>query len=750
LAHDLTSLSVFDALKRGVVSFGPVRVSAGRSGRFIALWNVDYLGGTGAESWGAIKLTGKYGLLEKEEIQTEVFNRALQITDRRLQSMLLDSSWKRRSEFAGVSTCIAGRGAAYDEHRVAYVETDLASIVRGVLVIGPAWEDAAFRAAAAQELPVLRSLLGDANALLAEITERPTLEHFSLRVSEALADAPLTTETLGDEPVSFPPLDAPAGNDIYKTMGWTYDDWCNTANGLTPTQLQVLNSSIIERQPIRIVGAAGSGKTLLMMLLAIRQLRRAAESDQGCRIVYIAHNSAMRDKVRARFVELGAEAYLARSAIRGLDVLTLFDYAKEQLGVTDLQLIDADADASKRYQRGVVERATGTVFSSHRDQVDESALLSQLSNEPELHSLFVGLVADEISIAIKGQGMLPSTDSRQYVEAERRLSRLHGLMSPSERALVWSIFLRYNEEISEQDGLLDADDLALSLLGRFRTPLWELRRRSEGYDYVFVDEAQLFNENEKRLFPMMTLRKPYVPIALALDQAQQTRSLTSAGLGTLGVDDLSNQTLHAVHRSSASILKLAFFTIQHTTDLFGSEFPDFTRDTSSVTGMSADTPKPAVVRSEERSAAELAAQIVREMRSRNIRQVCVACFADRYWNSLRDELTRLKEGLRVLEGRGEVLPGPTHPIIVMAKPDAIGGQEFDAVVCVGLEQGVVPPRVMGNEPLAAAVEQQSLREMYLVFTRARTELTIAIGHAGTPTGIVQSAINQGLISDATH
>src|SRR5262249_6998939 len=152
-----------------------------------------------------------------------------------------------------------------------------------------------------------------------------------------------------------------------------------------------------------------------------------------------------------------------------------------------------------------------------------------------------------------------------YIESEKRLSRFHGVMSLLERDVIWQVFLRYQEAIAADYGLLDADDLALSLLGRLRTPLWELRRPQQGYDMVFIDEAQLFNENEKRLFPLIAKRKSYVPLIIALDQAQQIRSLTSAGLGALGVDDVSNQTLRTVHRCSDEILRLAFYVIQHTT-----------------------------------------------------------------------------------------------------------------------------------------------------------------------------------------
>ncbi|MDC0679708.1 UvrD-helicase domain-containing protein [Sorangium atrum] len=751
LAVDLDKLVRDSALRTGVIAVGPIRAAGTPDGVVLALWNVDYLSGTGAESWGLVRLTSEYGLMDKPEMIREVLARELQVIDRRLQGLLLDSAWEIRTELDDVSTCIAGGGKAWRKHRIGYVEGDgLAdnSTIKGVLIAGPAWEDNAFRTAILRENNTLGALLPCANSLLVNVTKRPTLEFSALTMAPLLV--PRSPEPSVNDlviPVSLPALESVAPDQVYETLAWTYDDWLSHERQLSSTQRVVLQQDIVERQPVRLVGAAGSGKTLLMMLLSILQLRKAASSKRSLRALYIAHNSAMRDNAASRLHNLGAEEYIESRGPQRLEVRTLFDYAREVLRIPDLLLIDRDADASKRYQRQLTLESIRQVFSNHRADVDDSPLLAQVSSEPELMDLFADLVGDEISVAIKGHGMTTASDPRQYVESEKRLSRLHGVLTVSERGLMWEVFLRYQEEIAQENGLLDADDLALSLLGRLRTPLWELRRPQEGYDIIFVDEAQLFNENEKRLFPLIAKRGSFVPMVIALDQAQQTRSLSSAGLGVFGVDDVSNQTLRTVHRCSADVLRLAFYIIQHTTDLFGADFPDFTSDTTS--GRHQNGPSPRVQRGADESAAEIAARCVKELRQRNVRQIAVVCFAARYWNALRDELRSLKEPLREIEARGQSLPSGGQPLVVLARPDSIGGQEFDAVVCVGLEQGVVPIRVHGNDGLSAALEQQALREMYLAFTRARTELVIVVGRGAAPTSILQAAIRQKLLSDPT-
>lgn len=83
---------------------------------------------------------------------------------------------------------------------------------------------------------------------------------------------------------------------------------------------------------------------------------------------------------------------------------------------------------------------------------------------------------------------------------------------------------------------------------------------------------------------------------------------------------------------------------------------------------------------------------------------------------------------------------------MLTRPVYAGGQEFDAVILVGLEQGVTPPRVVDNDALSSAVEQQSVREMYLAITRARYRVIIVLSAGSSPTSIIHDAERAGLIT----
>jgi superfamily I DNA/RNA helicase len=368
----------------------------------------------------------------------------------------------------------------------------------------------------------------------------------------------------------------------------------------------------------------------------------------------------------------------------------------------------------------------------------------------DLFAIFSQLVMAEISSAIKGRGLID--DERRYVGAEAPLSRLHRILTTFERKIVYDCFRRYNQVVFDDYELLDSDDVAISLAGRLRTPIWQLKRKGDGFDFVFIDEAQLFNENERRIFPFLSKgNTPHAPIVLALDAAQEPFGFSSAGLAAVGIVDIEDEELPSNHRSTQEIVDLAFYVIQQTTDLFGPDFPDFKRVEVGLSASQKALAAPPVIvecNEEAKSFGRFVVKTVQKLRAKNIRQIAIVCHGETYWEELKAEFTASQLPLHVLAQRGERL-APDQPLVVLSRPNLIGGQEFDAVVLVGLEQGLVPPRITDNPALAAAIEQQVLREMYLSITRARTRLIVTVNQGAMPNSIVEGAKAQSLIKTGT-
>jgi hypothetical protein len=232
-----------------------------------------------------------------------------------------------------------------------------------------------------------------------------------------------------------------------------------------------------------------------------------------------------------------------------------------------------------------------------------------------------------------------------------------------------------------------------------------------------------------------------------LDEAQDIYGQSTPGLAAVGITNVASESLSSIHRSTRAIVQLAFFVIQQSTDLFGPDFPDFTGIAENMVEEShplAAPPSIEVMPDGQDRLSRFVLKRIRALRKENIWRIAVICYAEQYWQPLLTELRSSSLPVPVLENRGERLP-PADPVVALSRPAYVGGQEFDAVILVGLENGVVPPRVIDNDALAVAVEQQALRELYLGITRARYQVKVVLPKGTLVTPILAEAERHGIL-----
>lgn len=737
---DLSGLSKAD------LAVGPLRLSGTDDNRILAIWNADYLSNSGSESWGIFRLKGPLSIESQPTISSQVIERFIYVISQRLQGLMIEGDFIHRARSNGSHTCLAGRGADARHYSICYYEAaaGFAGLTsRALIGIGPEHDFDALTDGIEPEITRLVTLVEKCNSLADRQKRRPALEdeQFS-QLRSAVTPVEINPEILSNIKLT---ADLPQDRVVspYTTLHWNFDQWLQSGV-LNPAQRRAISVDVLNSHPARIIGPAGSGKTLLMQLIALRYLNEYRAVDKSLKVAYIVHNAAMSSTVIDRFKALGGEEYLTGSD-QELVVTTLGEYGRKRVELDEQMIIDRDAQKTKEFQFLQVKEALKKAMSAKDNLPDNSELLNQVQKEEELFGAFAVLVMAEISAVIKGRGLVEDRD--RYINSELPFSRFHRILSQFERSVIFDCFEIYHSVVFEQFGMLDSDDIALSLAGRLKTPVWELKRRSEGYDLVLVDEAQLFNENERRVFPLLSSNtKKHVPIALALDEAQEPFGLSVAGLGVIGISDIENEKLPSNHRSTKEIINLAFFIIQRTTDLFSNEFPDFTNnDNAAVPSNHPLASNPIIIsRNEDQTYAKFVVKSVQKLRAKNIRQIAVICHAERYWKDMVDSFIESKLPLHVITQRGEKIT-PDQPLVVLSRPSFIGGQEFDAVVLVGLEQGIMPPRVVNNPPLAAALEQQVLREIYLSVSRARFRVVVAINTGCTPNSAISSALDAGMI-----
>ncbi|EGY00715.1 hypothetical protein AZA_04376 [Nitrospirillum viridazoti Y2] len=745
LLNDLSVLSRTD------LAVGPLRLSGSEDGRVLGIWNAEYLSNTGNECWGLFRLGGNLSVLQRPEIATQVIERFIYVISQRLQGLMLEGDFIHRAWVNGSHTCLAGRGNDARQFSICYYEVapgydGLAS--RAIIGIGPCHNFDELTSGIEPEKARVVALVARCNSLLEKQTRRPALEDDRFNsLRSAVTPLDVDQNFLGSITVNTDGLEKSRALNPYETIHWTYGDWIKSGV-LNSAQRRALSVDVLHGHPVRIIGPAGSGKTLLMQLIALRYLNEYAASGLSIKVAYLVHNAAMAAAVIDRFKTLGGEEYLTGGK-QELVVTTLSEYGRRRIEIDEKMIIDRDDQKTKEFQFEQVRIALRNVLRQHPKFMNESNLIKQVCEEEELFLAFAVLVMSEISSVIKGRGL--NDERERYINAEVPFSRFHRILSQIERTVVFMCYEIYHGVIFEQFGMLDADDIALSLAGRLRTPVWDLKRRNEGFSLILVDEAQLFNENERRVFSLLSNNvSKHVPIALALDEAQEPFGLSVAGIGNLGISNIENEKLPSNHRSTREIIALSFFIIQRTTDLFGSEFPDFTdaRDASVPSEHPLVSDPVLVRRNHDQKFGRFVVKTVQKLRSKNVRQIAVVCHAETYWNELLDSFKESQLPLHVIAQRGEKI-APDQPLVVLSRPAYIGGQEFDAVVLVGLEQGVMPPRVVDNLALAAALEQQVLRETYLSVSRARFRVVVVLNESAAPNSVLAAARDAGLISEGS-
>lgn len=756
ILDELEKIFQIKNFNEGVLAIGSLRITAS-SNNVLCIWNNDYLSGTGNEDWGFIKTSGSISIFNDQNNYREAFTKSLYIINQRLQGLLLDNSKLVHNSIGdNLHICIPNSLEKNKDLCIGYFEHTVKvsnGMAHSLICLGPFSESNqdTINSSLFELQPLLVPLVDASNKLLVLIKSRPLLDLPFFKGLEDRFQPISLKKTFDDLDVSeVPQLDKiNSPDEKYTTLDWTYDNWIEAGSSLTKIQRQIIDSDIIDTQPLRIIGAAGTGKSLIMQLLTIKQLRKGRDSNTPITILYVVHNSEMANTVTKKFETLGASEFLQNEdeATPKLIIRTLFEHSWKELNLPIESIIDKDASQTKSFQWDIISEAIEFVFESNREKVTRTPLLSKIATSNNvLRDVLVNLFASEISISIKGRDLI--ANKKKYVEAERPLSRFHGVLSKDEREILFEVFETYHKKVFEEMELLDSDDVAISFLAFLKTPLWQLKRRKEGFDFLFVDETQLFNQNERQLFRLLPkMLNKHLPIALAIDEAQELRGSSSSGFGILGIEDLVNEVLPQVHRSTPDILNLAFFVIQQTTDLFGPDFPDFTENTEAIVSNAHPMAKKPnlVVRNEARSFEKTIRKEISELRRSNIRQIAVVVHSDRNWNPIKDFLEKEQLPLLVNIKRGELV-NPNKPVVFLTRPENIGGQEFDAVISIGLEFGVTPPIVDGHAGLSEALEQQFLRELYLVFTRAKFRLVIVNSANSTPSTIIQSAISHSLIS----
>lgn len=512
--------------------------------------------------------------------------------------------------------------------------------------------------------------------------------------------------------------------------------------------------SAVDRS-MRLMGPAGSGKTLALTLKAVRESLKRRESGTALRALLVTHSWSLAAQISDNVDALGL------GKIDELEIFPLLEIAQNMLPspVTtqlDLKVLGDDSLSGKQAQLDqildVLDDFRETEWITFRRGVREQLRERLDSADSEIrHGLAWDLLI-EFGSVIGAAGIFPGAGSARKYRATPRSAWMLELETEEDFTVVFHLYERYMTAL-DQRGLVTSDQVLADFLGYLVSHQWNRLRKSAGYDLVFVDEFHLFSPLERRVLHFLTRDSSVYPrIFMAMDPRQsasesiigENADATRPG-DTLDADvelgDVQNYELTTVHRFTPQILEL----VKHVHH----EFPtlgfgaDWSVDLSKVDSGKDAGPIPRLIRAGTRGGEE--GDIVRAVHDLYSRgRMALAVVDPRQWgrfSSLAAEIGKSsKFSVSSVGGRSDIDGvGYRRHGLVVASAEYLAGLQFDSVLIVGMPD-------VRNGGVATLESSRLLSLLYLAISRAEREVRIFVNSEDGPEAEVLSrAVDFGLL-----
>ncbi|MBD8893515.1 UvrD-helicase domain-containing protein [Roseibium litorale] len=598
---------------------------------------------------------------------------------------------------------------------------------------------------------------GDANTEQAGLTNfKKAFEQIDKILSEARA---LNSDQTSNAPgvVQVSALDAvPSTNET--SIFQSFDDWMKL---LTNKQIEFINAEVTGAH--RIEGAAGTGKTLCLMLKAISLLRKSEVNGSSKHIVFVTHSEATKRSIKEFLVVIDQDNFASRDRLlekNTLKVCTLSELCAEQLAhrISDSEFIDRDALESKETQLLYVSEAYNSAMNADYPSHERflSAELKDFLKKTESWNV-TQMLQHEISVVIKGRA---SEDIDAYKKAPP-LKYGIPINSDADKGFIFSIFRKYQEQLGAVSQF-DTDDVVLTAIGQLDTPVWRRRRTRDGYDVIFIDETHLFNINELHIFHYFTKSDAHFPIIYSVDRTQavgdhgwtnQDIAETLSG----GAEPEDRSKLQTVFRSSPQIVELAFSIVSSGATLFTNFDNPLEATASSFTDKEERMAAQSVFRSYPNDQAMIEAAFERaEVMQREMTckkgKVLIVGFDKEVVDCLHEYASSRNKPHLLLKKRGDVEAvgkAEASGKFVLAHADFVGGLEFFGVVAVGVDKGRLPPnKDQSSDNSKHFLSYASHNRLYVAVSRAKYRVELLGDQSRGPSILLEPAVQSRILTIA--
>jgi len=447
---------------------------------------------------------------------------------------------------------------------------------------------------------------------------------------------------------------------------------------------------LVERSwsgPVRVLGGAGTGKTVVAMHRAAWLLEHRFDSNDD-RILFTTFTRNLAADIKANLAKL-----LPNPALKRVEVVHIDKWVTDFLN-----------SRGYRYEIAYFQTGSGRLWDLWQQALDLATGLSFP------HTFF----REEWEYVVQAQGCRSMDD---YVRARRRGRGVR--LSRGQRKAIWPIFEEYWNLLEEQ-GLRESTDAMRDAAG-----LLERREAVLGYRAVIVDEAQDMSTVAFHLLRQIIPEQRADDLFIVGDGHQRIYRrrvvLSHAGVRIVG----RSKRLRINYRTTDEIRRFAVAFLEGLTIDDLDEGRDTTKGYKSL--VHGHAPRVELCADFGAEVDVIAAFVARGDTART-------CLVART-NTLVDTFARALEarGLKTYRLRRSAAEDRAAEGLRLATMHRVKGLEFDRVVVAGVDDGVVPLAMLlsatDDKAVKSDIERQERALLYVATTRARREVLVTSGGA---------------------
>tara|TARA_R110000868_G_scaffold43803_8_gene147011 strand:+ start:26875 stop:29088 length:2214 start_codon:yes stop_codon:yes gene_type:complete len=489
--------------------------------------------------------------------------------------------------------------------------------------------------------------------------------------------------------------------------------------------------------PVRLRGAAGTGKTQAMAVKCLRDLYEDADGENQKRFAFLTHSSALaHDVLRQTFHALDpTERWASLQTVDGkpkLWVGTLYELARELLSYEKKGLtpLSSDGMEGREIQAMLIRDAIKEIRLHPRFVLTlrkQCESLLEIFDDDDPPDTLIQEIGNEFACILDAEKIRKgTTEAARYVTTTRERWQME-LKTEADRKLLLELHEKYRQALRAEN-FLSMDQMISDFERYLVLHEWDQLRDSVGFDAIFVDEYHYFNRVEAMVFHNLFATRARVdgkwPLLMAYDLKQSTsdNALNVGGkrFRNPGIGPSEQVDLEKVYRSTPEIVELlagldASFPAL---DLEG-EFREYSGNSSRESG-----PVPELWEFE--TDIEMIDSVLEEANRRanaldgGGRQVAVLCMNEERFKTYM-MASRVKDKVVTVVSRDDMRElRYAKKRCVLSMPEYVAGLQFDSVFLVNLDDADWSVDGMG-----IGAKRRYISRVYLGASRAAQELVIA-------------------------